>query len=83
MTRTNSAVSTWAGDEVAKFASTSGDALTEHRGSLQRRAAKAFALFAPRSLTGCLISIESCIQRERGERLPRLCHLRLLQQRNA
>src|SRR5438552_12764943 len=33
------------------------------------RAAKAFAPFAPHSLTGYLISIESCIQRERGGHL--------------
>ena len=47
------------------------------------RAAKVFAPFAPRSLTGYLISIESCIQRERGERLQPPCHLRPPQQRNA
>ena len=43
----------------------------------------AFAPFAPRSLTGCLTSIESCIQRERGERLQPPCHLRPPPQRNA
>ncbi len=34
-------------------------------------------------LTGYLISIESCIQREHGERLQPPCHLRPLQQHNA